>query len=132
MVSGGLVRGKQSSKKLVGGPTGMVSGSCARCHSARGFIEFSENFTDAEWEAGVVEPQVHSCAVCHDPHGNGNPAQLRVYGTTLVPATVDGESSWAEVSGLGASATCISCHNGSRALTRGRPVISIWSLRPEL
>ncbi len=100
--------------------TGMVSESCAKCHSGRGFIEFSKNFTDAEWEAGVVEPQVHSCAVCHDPHGNENPAELRVYGSTLVPTTIDGESSWAEMTGLGASATCITCHNGRRTPASGR------------
>lgn len=100
--------------------TGMVSESCAKCHSGRGYIEFAESFADPTWEPGVATPQVHSCAVCHDPHGNENPGNLRVVDSTLVPATVNGESDWAEVSGLGVSATCITCHNGRRTPASGR------------
>ena len=87
----------------------IVSGSCARCHAGSGFINFAKGEEDVS-----VPKKVHSCAVCHDPHSNENPYQLRVYGTTEVPVEIDGSDSTMDISGLGTSATCITCHNGRR------------------
>jgi len=64
--------------------------------------------------------QVISCAVCHDPHSADNPAQLRVYDTVTLPGDV-------EVTGVGASATCMSCHNGRRGPEQVKEEEPSWS-----
>lgn len=66
--------------------------------------------------AAEVEPQ--TCQACHDPHGNGNPAQLRLYGDIAMLPSGFG------VSGAGAGATCMACHNtrnGARGDAVGNP-----------
>ena len=53
-----------------------------------------------------VEPQ--TCQACHEPHGaTGMPFQLRVY-DTLPSGLPDGQG---PISGVGAGATCMACHN---------------------
>lgn len=54
--------------------------SCEGCHTGEGALEmFGVNTIFAE-QMDVAEPDQHlpiTCAVCHDPHGSDNPAQLR-------------------------------------------------------
>jgi hypothetical protein len=83
-------------------PIGEGNESCVRCHSGAGFID-----TVKGEEEVSTEFQVISCAVCHDPHDAANPAQLRVYDALSL---YDGT----ELTGIGASATCMSCHNAQR------------------
>ncbi len=99
---------------------GAVSSSCARCHSGVGFIELAENLDNPEWQAGEVPAQTITCSVCHDPHDDENPYQLRMYDTASIPATIDGSSDWELVRDLEESATCMSCHNGRRTPESGR------------
>lgn len=81
-------------------PIGEGRESCVRCHSGEGFVDTVED--EEEVRTGF---QVVSCAVCHDPHSAENEYQLLVYDVVTLP---DGT----EVTDAGASATCMSCHNG--------------------
>ena len=118
------------------------SGSCARCHTAQGFLRFLDQLNGKVADntigsiataslAGIVtaanaEPQ--TCATCHDPHDASvsgisftNPAkpgvpsssQLRVFNDT--PLLPSGFS----VSGLGAGALCVVCHNSRNGAQTG-------------
>lgn len=53
---------------------------CSSCHTGEGALQmFGANTTYLEQDE-VSEPDEHisiTCAVCHDPHGSDNPAQLR-------------------------------------------------------
>lgn len=60
--------------------TGRGSGaaSCIPCHTAQGALEaWGVSSTYAEMDDPVEEHLGIVCAVCHDPHGSGNSAQLR-------------------------------------------------------
>ncbi len=50
--------------------------SCFECHSSDGFVA---KLRGEEFSATANHPnnQPVGCAACHDPHGNGNPDQLR-------------------------------------------------------
>jgi hypothetical protein len=80
--------------------------ACRRCHSAEGFIDFTAGKEGSlrRW-AGRTGFQTVTCAACHDPHSAEHEAQLRVYDTVSLP---DGTA----VSRAGASALCMTCHNG--------------------
>lgn len=75
--------------------------ACARCHSPGGFVDFTNGVPEEKRRAqvGAIE-----CATCHDPHGNGNPWQLRVV-DTVKEAPI-------EIKDVGLSAVCMECHNG--------------------
>jgi hypothetical protein len=93
-------------------------GSCAPCHSANGFVEWSENAFDPNftptvtWTEDSVQPQ--TCAACHPPHdpgsttGKPNNAIVRVEDNT--PLTKGGFMA----TGVGRGATCMMCHNNRR------------------
>jgi hypothetical protein len=118
---------------------GAESSNCGRCHSAQGFAEYTQELRAGCVAAGsgnclltsdgnppvdgganaadggtyallgltpeAVQPQ--TCAGCHDPHDvAGLPGQLRIYDT--VPTTL---MNGLAVSGVGAGATCMVCHN---------------------
>ncbi len=120
---------------------GPTPASCARCHSAQGFAEYAEelaagcgatgsssclltsdgdppvdggpNAADAVTfqRLGLTPPQVEpeTCSACHDPHGaSGLPLQLRVF--DAVPLM-----NGLRVSGVGAGAACMVCHNSRPA-----------------
>ena len=51
--------------------------NCVRCHEGRGkliALGLERNYA----EKGETEPQPITCAVCHDPHGSSNTANLRL------------------------------------------------------
>jgi len=63
-----------------------------------------------------IEPQ--NCASCHEPHDATNPSQLRLYGDIAALPSGFG------VSGVGAGAVCMACHNtrnGARGDEYGNP-----------
>lgn len=89
----------------VEGEDGIVSTSCAKCHSGYGYIEFAQTGT----VAAKVPAHDISCATCHDPHSDENPSQLRIYDAVTLPWDANPRTGFAE------SATCMTCHNGRRA-----------------
>jgi len=85
-------------------PIGEDRASCVRCHSGVGYIDWANGVPEEEQR---TDYQVHTCAVCHDPHDSDSPNQLRVFDTVTLP---DGT----EIDDAGPSATCMSCHNARR------------------
>jgi hypothetical protein len=97
-----------------------TNASCARCHSAQGFLQWYEAGLPSSYTvpnpatADTVQPQ--TCATCHDPHypgsasGNPNNATVRVIGSTpVLPAGF-------ATTGDGRGAICMMCHNTRRGL----------------
>lgn len=102
------------------------SGSCARCHTANGFLAWLPILMDDDpatdplddvavtWTADEVHPQ--TCVTCHDPHNIGTStgvetdATVRIYGDT--PPLIAGFT----VHGAGNGALCMTCHNSRRGL----------------
>jgi formate-dependent nitrite reductase cytochrome c552 subunit len=81
---------------------GEARAACMRCHGGEGFITFLANpKNQAAWstEEGNV-----SCAVCHDPHSDANPFQLRVFGKPVEVASLPNPKD------VGLSAICYTCH----------------------
>jgi predicted CXXCH cytochrome family protein len=63
-----------------------TTGSCVRCHEGRGVLEQNFNVDANFVEKGdTAAPQRITCAVCHDPHGSPNTAQLRFPITSTDP-----------------------------------------------
>jgi hypothetical protein len=90
--------------------------ACSRCHSAEGFITFTANpKNQAAWanEEGPV-----GCAVCHDPHDDKNPFQLRISGTPVEVLSLPNAKD------VGLSAICYTCHWGRRDLVADATVIN--------
>lgn len=87
-------------------PIAQGDASCMPCHSAEAFIDATVGKVGSLRRlAGRTGFQTVTCAVCHDPHSAEHKAQLRVYDTVTLP---DGT----EVTNAGASALCMTCHNG--------------------
>lgn len=86
-------------------PTGEARSACVRCHSAMGFTDYV---------AGVPENQRRTayeaitCAACHDPHGEANPAMLRAVGAVTL---LDGITT---VTNGGKGQLCMQCHIARR------------------
>jgi len=82
--------------------TGPARQACARCHSGEGFVTFTANpKNQAAWS---TEESNVACAVCHDPHSDANPFQLRVVSKPVeIPFEVKKD--------VGLSAICFTCHN---------------------
>lgn len=104
-------------------------GSCAKCHTAQGFLEWFHNGLDPNFSGTTVPAdaaQPITCVVCHDPHdvgtvsGNNNNVRLRVEGDT--PELLAGFRAF----GLGKGAMCIMCHN-----TRRGDAASVLTTRPD-
>jgi len=91
-------------------PIGEEEAACVGCHTGGGFIDAAAG---KPVEERRTDYQVITCAVCHDPHDAANPNQLRVFDAVILPDGTD-------VSGQGAGATCMSCHNA-----RTDPVASV-------
>lgn len=58
--------------------------TCIGCHTGNGALDvrFNVNTNYKEKGAARTAPQPITCAVCHDPHGNGISKQLRLSATT--------------------------------------------------
>lgn len=83
---------------------------CAKCHNgaiADRFLNDPEGFIAPTTAPADTLPL--TCVVCHDPHGNSNPASLRNASVTdrVLPNQV-------LVEAAGAGRLCMSCHNGRR------------------
>ena len=77
---------------------------CAKCHSPGAFVDST---------SGTLPPRTglgkHGCAVCHDPHNKkGYEKHLRIYDTVKLDDHYT-------VTGAGASALCMYCHNARRS-----------------
>lgn len=88
--------------------------SCAKCHNglySDDFLNNPEGFQAPS--ANPTESAPVTCAVCHDPHGNANPASLRDASVTdrSLPNGV-------LVEAAGAGRLCMACHNGRRTNTQ--------------
>jgi hypothetical protein len=103
-----------------------TNGSCAKCHSAQGFLAWlpvllgevpgdpNANL-NVTWTKDEVHPQ--TCATCHDPHAigttTGSPntnATVRISGDT--PMLLAGF----QATNVGRGAICLTCHNTRRGL----------------
>ncbi|MCA9726717.1 MAG: ammonia-forming cytochrome c nitrite reductase subunit c552 [Candidatus Eisenbacteria bacterium] len=96
---------------FVESPAGRAS--CAKCHNGYYSAEFlndPEGFQSPSEDP--TEMLAVTCAVCHDPHGNDNPSNLRDASVTdrVLPNAVLVEKA-------GAGRLCMSCHNGRRTET---------------
>lgn len=81
-------------------PTGEGRGSCVPCHSGIGFIETIKGVETLSTDYEAV-----TCAVCHDPHGTDNPADIRtVEDVVLKNGHVVTEG--------GSGKLCMQCHKG--------------------
>ncbi|MDW8098956.1 MAG: cytochrome c3 family protein [Anaerolineae bacterium] len=92
-----------NSKHVLAGTLAAPNGraACARCHSPGGFVDFTNGVPEDQQrsQVGPIE-----CATCHDPHGNGNPWDLRTVDTV--------RGAPIEIKDVGLSAICMDCHNG--------------------
>ena len=82
-------------------PTGPGRGSCVRCHTAAGFIDFLNGVSSPRTEYVPI-----TCAGCHDPHSDANLHQVRTVQASLATGQVITEG------GLGK--LCMNCHQGRR------------------
>ncbi len=84
--------------------------SCAKCHNGLEgprYLDDPQNYVPPP--ADLTEFVPHTCPVCHDPHGNDNPGNLRDASVTdvVLPNAI------LQPRG-GAGKLCMSCHNGRR------------------
>lgn len=90
--------------------TAATRAACAKCHNgleAPRYLDDPINYVAPTENPTATAP--HACAVCHDPHGNDNPGNLRDASVTdvVLPNAILVESA-------GAGRLCMSCHNGRR------------------
>ncbi|MGE5315124.1 MAG: ammonia-forming cytochrome c nitrite reductase subunit c552 [Acidobacteriota bacterium] len=86
-------------------PTGhATSAGCAKCHSGTGFVKF---LADKKYAGSTSDfgdgKEVVGCPVCHDPHSDANPNQLR---TVKVDSLMTG---FVPTTG-GKGQICMNCH----------------------
>ncbi|MGE5401904.1 MAG: ammonia-forming cytochrome c nitrite reductase subunit c552 [Ignavibacteriales bacterium] len=83
--------------------------SCYPCHSGAAFVKWVNNNKTASTSIystnGLAEGDVAlTCSACHDPHGNGNPNQIRT-------VTVDSLKNGFQVNNRGGKGQlCMNCH----------------------
>ena len=113
-------RPKQWSLGPHGSPDGYLSvsigeapnASCSKCHSPASFVDNLKGKALTRLEAGRL-----TCQACHDPHNVAQfPAdahQVRIYDTVTLDDSV--APTPPTLTGQGASATCMFCHNARRS-----------------
>ena len=92
---------------VVASPAGRAT--CVKCHNGAYAGAYLDNPAAFVNPSAVTDTLAITCAVCHDPHGNSNPGNLRnasVTDVVLPDGTVVPEA--------GAGRLCMSCHNGRR------------------
>ncbi len=83
--------------------------SCRQCHSGNGFIDASKGIAPADQRG---EFRVLDCTVCHAAHGTAqDDTLLRIYHDVTLPTEGPDQT----LTGQGAMATCMACHNGRYA-----------------
>lgn len=87
-------------------------GSCAKCHNGLVAYQYLDAPNGFPTPANPTETVAHTCAVCHDPHGNDNPGQLRNASVTDIALPNS-----PLIPNAGAGRLCMSCHNGRRTET---------------
>lgn len=78
-------------------PSGPTRGSCVRCHTAAGFVDYLEGVTPPRTDYVPI-----TCSACHDPHSDANAHQVRTVTATLATGEAITEG------GLGK--LCMNCH----------------------
>ena len=95
-----------------------TDGSCARCHTAQGFVAYVDLLATGNagtlpasvitWTKDNAQPQ--TCTACHDPHSDANENQLRI--SDKITMTMAGFG----VDGVGKGALCMACHNNRNGI----------------
>jgi hypothetical protein len=80
--------------------------NCYPCHSGGAFYKFTKNRTSPGWSAADGNIPI-SCQVCHEPHSEANPYQLR---TVVFDSLLTGFKPASGQGGLGQ--LCMNCHRG--------------------
>ena len=80
------------------------SNSCFPCHSGSAFVKFLDNKASPGYTSADGNQPI-TCAVCHDPHSEDNPKQLR---TVSVDSLMNGYKPTAGMGGAGQ--LCMNCH----------------------
>ncbi len=89
--------------------------SCAKCHSAQGFLDWLEDGTvDVAPTADTVHPI--TCVVCHDPHNVGTVSGDADNAPVRIQDNAWNLESGFDATNVGKGAICMSCHNGRRGL----------------
>jgi len=133
-----------------------VSGSCAKCHTAEGFVLWLSNIADGAdpaedlaledmwWRRPLIvdgaqvldddgedvyvgDANPISCVACHDPHTQGDKAYEPNTSTVRVAGnTLDLLGGFDGV-GMGRGAICVTCHNTRRGNRGDAPLNSRYS-----
>jgi hypothetical protein len=127
----------------IGEGTSSSANSCARCHTAQGFLawldqgDLTKKLQGASGDAtaqelaalGIVEEQIQpqTCTACHDPHEQGttsgepNTATVRVSDNTpMLPGGFAARS-------VGRGALCMVCHNSRNGEHDDAHPLTDWS-----
>jgi hypothetical protein len=108
------------------------SGSCSRCHTANGFLEWLPILLDNDpttdplanitvtWTEDEAHPQ--TCATCHDPHAIGTTTGIDTNATVRISGDTPPLIAGFQVTDVGRGAICMTCHNSRRGLRND----SVW------